>query len=238
MQLIMNERLAALGQMAAGIAHEINNPLATIAGCAEGLLNRTRKGQLEPALFQDYLGIIEEEIARCKAITSSMLSFVRKGDPQRQVLNVHEVLDRTLELIGFQGRLRNVELLKDYAAWVEPVRAAEVELKQVFVALLSNALDAMLDAGALVIATGGNDRSIRVSIKDSGPGVPAAIAGRIFDPFFTTKHGEGGTGLGLSIARRIVESLGGTLTLDSTPGKGAVATLTLPRADSGPPPAD
>ena len=231
MQLIMNERLAALGQMAAGIAHEINNPLATISGCAEGLSNRTRKGQFDPALFADYLRIIDEEIVRCKAITSSMLSFVRRGNPQRQVHNAREVLDRTLELIGFQGRLRNVELLKDFASWVEPVLAAETELKQVFVALLSNALDAMNDKGTLAVAMGGDGRTVRISIRDSGPGVPPHLADRIFDPFFTTKQGAGGTGLGLPIARRIVESMGGSLELSASPGGGALFTVTLPRAE-------
>jgi PAS domain S-box-containing protein len=229
MGLILSDRLAALGQMASGIAHELNNPLATISGCAEGLQSRAVEGSLETWLLRDYLEIIREEITRCKAITANMLSFVRKGSSQKRALNVAETLDRTLELIGFQGRLLNVEIGKHYPATPLVVMAAEGELKQVYIILLSNALDAQEDRDRLEVAAGADDSHVWVSIRDAGPGIPADIADRIFDPFFTTK--PKGTGLGLAIARKIVESLDGTITLEETSEKGSTFLLRLPRAE-------
>jgi signal transduction histidine kinase len=152
MRLIMSERLAALGQMASGIAHEINNPLATIAACAEGLLNRMRKGQSDPDLSENYLNIINEEVIRCKGITTSMLSFVRKTDYEKKDVDIHDILDKTLELIGFQGRLKEVEVIKHYGG-ILMARGNEGELKQVFLAIMVNAVDAMEDRGSLTIGT-------------------------------------------------------------------------------------
>lgn len=153
MQLIMSERLAALGQMASGVAHEINNPLATIAACAEGLLNRIKRGQMSTGLFENYLKIIDEEVLRCKGITTSMLSFVRKAAYEKKDVDLNHILDKTLELIGFQGRLKEVEVIKQYSGKLI-VRGSEGELKQVFLVIVSNALDAMEDKGSLKFVTG------------------------------------------------------------------------------------
>ena len=120
MRLIMSERLATLGQMASGIAHEINNPLAAIAGCTEGLLKRVEQERFEPEVFRNYLKIIEEEILRCKNITSGMLSFVRTSTYDKQDVDIHKILDKTIEMIGFQGRLKEVELIKDYTRRTAP----------------------------------------------------------------------------------------------------------------------
>ena len=233
-RLILSDRLAALGQMASGIAHELNNPLATISGCAEGLQNRVQEDRLDMDLLRQYLEIIREEIARCKSITANMLSFVRRGSVQPRVLNVTETLDRTVELIGFQGRLLNVSVDKDYRDGALHAMASEAELKQVCVILLSNALDAQKDEGRLHLAAGTDNSCVWVRIRDSGPGIPPEILGRIFDPFFTTK--PQGTGLGLSIARKILESLGGTLTLEHTGDQGTTFLMCLPKAaESGMP---
>jgi PAS domain S-box-containing protein len=229
MRLIMSERLAALGQMASGIAHEINNPLASIAGCSEGLLSRVKKGQYENALFESYLNIIQEEVFRCKSITTAMLSFVRKTTYEKQDINLAEVLDKTLEIIGFQGRLKNIEIIKKYHEPTPVVHGNGGELRQVILAVVTNALDAMHDKGMLTIETEARENNAIIRISDTGDGISQEIITRMFDPFFTTKSERGGTGLGLSIARKIVANHNGHIDASSTPGQGTTFTITLPQ---------
>jgi len=239
-RLIMSERLAALGQMASGIAHEINNPLATIAACAEGLLKRLKKGRFENELFQNYLDIIVQEVVRCKGITTSMLSFVRKTIYEKKEIDIHYVLDKTLELIGFQGRLKDVAIIKKYHGMLT-AHGSEGELRQVFLAIILNALDAMEDRGALTLETGicpsasnvkskepGEGGSIFIIISDIGAGIPPGLTEKIFDSFFTTKSEKGGTGLGLSIANKIIKDHKGSIHVTSEKGKGAAFRIVLP----------
>lgn len=228
LRLIMSDRLAALGQMASGIAHEINNPLASIAGCAEGLLSRIKTGRFDPVLFENYLRIIEEEISRCKKITTAMLSFVREKAYEKKEVNLNESLDKTLEIIGFQGRLRGIKVIKNYAAAMPIVLASEGELRQAFIAIITNALDAMQDNGELTLETGIEDSAIFIKISDTGAGIPPEHIDRIFTPFFTTKSQKGGTGLGLSIARKIITDNNGNIHVTSEIGKGSAFKITLP----------
>ncbi|MBI5639350.1 MAG: GAF domain-containing protein [Nitrospirae bacterium] len=228
MRLIMSERLVSLGQMASGIAHEINNPLAAIAGCAEGLLNRVRKGQFSPELFENYLQIIEEEILRCKNITGSMLSFVREKTYEKREVDINEALNKSLEIIGFQGRLKNVLLKKDFQAGLRLLQGNEGELRQVFLSLITNALDAMEDRGTLTIETGINNNAVVIKISDTGPGISPVHMKRIFDPFFTTKSDKGGTGLGLSIASKIISNHNGTIEVVSEKDRGTSFRILLP----------
>jgi PAS domain S-box-containing protein len=221
MRLIMNERLACLGQMASGIAHEINNPLTAIAGCVDGLSRRIGRGRIDPELFMKYLSIIKDEITRSKNITTSMLSFVRKSTFEKKQVNVHETLDRALEIIGYQGRLKNVSVTRRFTASMPFLIGSEGELRQVFLIILSNALDAMNDSGALVIETDLAGGALSVAITDTGPGIALENLTRIFDPFFTTKGERGGTGLGLSIADRIVASHNGSIRVLTGSGGGA-----------------
>lgn len=252
MQLIMSERLASLGQMASGIAHEINNPLATIAACAEGLLNRIKKGTMDTGLFENYLGIIDEEVRRCKGITTGMLSFVRKAAFEKKDVDLDLILNKALELIGFQGRLKEVEVIKQCDGHIL-VHGSEGELKQVFLTIITNALDAMEDRGTLTISTGMSflgtflehsgvllDESESredgeakgslawVRISDTGSGISPELTAKIFDPFFTTKAERGGTGLGLSIAHKIIRDHKGRITVTSELGKGTAFTIILP----------
>ena len=228
MRLIMSERLASLGQMASSIAHEINNPLAAIAGCTEGLLSRVGQERFEPELFRNYLNIIGEEILRCKNITSGMLSFVRKTTYDKQDVDIHKTLDKTIEIIGFQGRLKEVELIKDYTEGLPLIRGSEGEIRQVFLAIIINALDAMEDRGKLTLETGVEGENIFIKITDVGPGISPEQQSRIFDPFYTTKGEKGGTGLGLSIANKIVNNHRGTIEVSSEEGNGTAFIITLP----------
>ena len=237
-QIIMSERLASLGQLASGIAHEINNPLAAIAACAEGLLSRLKKGRFSDELFNNYLQIISDEVVRCKGITTSMLSFVRKTTYEKKDIDVNYILDKTLELIGFQGRLKNIRISKKYEGMVM-VRGSEGDLRQVFLAIILNALDAMENRGAITLETGvdpptpfpeGNaaGKSVFIQVSDTGAGIPGELAGRIFDSFFTTKSEQGGIGLGLSIASKIIKDHNGIIQLIQGEGKGATFRITLP----------
>ncbi|TAL23119.1 MAG: HAMP domain-containing protein, partial [Nitrospirae bacterium] len=239
LRLIMSDRLAALGQMASGIAHEINNPLASIAGCAEGLLARIKTERFDPVLFEKYLNIIEEEISRCKKITIDMLSFVREKAYEKKEVNLNESLDKTLEIIGFQGRLKGIKVIKNYADALPVIHASEGELRQAFIAIITNALDAMQDNGELTLETGvippspplakgGEGGFVFIKISDTGAGIPPEHIDRIFTPFFSTKTQKGGTGLGLSIARKIITDNNGNIHVSSTIAKGAAFKITLP----------
>ena len=248
-RLIMNERLAALGQMASGIAHEINNPLATIAACTEGLLNRLEKDKIDSHLFGSYLRMIDEEIFRCKRITTEMLSFVRKANHERKEVNLNEVLNKTLEMISLQGRLKEVEVLRNFQKGMPKILGNEGELMQVFTSIIVNALDTMEDKGTLTLGTGtispspllekvipprpplekgGEGGFVFIRIQDTGSGIPSFLINRIFEPFFTTKSEKGGTGLGLSIVDKIIKENNGKIDVISEQGKGTVFTITLP----------
>ncbi|OGP73081.1 MAG: hypothetical protein A2V86_11040 [Deltaproteobacteria bacterium RBG_16_49_23] len=228
MRLIMNERLAALGQMASGIAHEINNPLATISACTEGLLARIEKENIGSLLFESYLRMIEEEVDRCKKITTSMLSFVKRPSDENQDIHVNETLEKAIEMLDFQGRLKGVEVLRNYQRGLPLIRLNEGGLIQVFHSIIGNALDAMNGFGALTLETGNHEGEVYVIIGDTGPGIPPEHANRIFDPFFTTKGDKGGTGLGLSVADKIIKENRGKIDFISEEGKGARFKITLP----------
>jgi PAS domain S-box-containing protein len=226
-RLILSEKLASLGQVASGIAHEINNPLAAISACAEGLLNRIKRGRIEPELFENYLEIINQEITRCKSITTSMLSFVRKTSHEKKDIDINYLLDEALDLIGFQGRLKDVEVIKDYRA-MAAVKGSEGELRQILLSIIVNAIDAMENKGTLKIETGVKDKNVFIKISDTGPGIPQENINRIFDPFFTTRSEKGGIGLGLSIAKKLISDNKGNIDVFSEEGKGATFKITFP----------
>ena len=229
MKLILSERLSALGQMASNIAHEINNPLATIRVCAEGLLNRMKKDAFEPSLFKDYLKMIKEEVMRCNSITTNILSFVRKTSNEKKEIDINGVLDKTLEMISLQDKLREVDVVKIYNEEMLSYHGYEGELRQVFLSIITNALDAMENKGRLILETNMNGGdAMFVNISDTGPGISSNHIGLIFDPFFTTKLEKGGTGLGLSIANKIIKENKGKIEVISEEGKGTTFTITLP----------
>ena len=228
MRLIMNERLAALGQMASSVAHEINNPLGTIAASTEGLIKRVREKRFDPAFFENYLRIIEEEVGRSKGITDSMLSFVRMTTDVKREMNINEVLEKTIELIGFLGRLKDIVVLRKFQTEMPEVKGNEGEWRQVFTSVINNALDAMEDHGTLTLETEVEGNYIVIKITDTGPGIPSHVINRVFDPFFSTKLEKGGTGLGLSIASEIVKENGGKIDVTSEEGRGTTFTISLP----------
>ncbi|HSB40872.1 MAG TPA: GAF domain-containing protein [Methylomirabilota bacterium] len=243
-QMVLTERLTTAGRLAAGVAHELNNPLATIAGCAEALKERSQDRDLRDLdAFKDfpgYLTLIEEEAYRCKEITGSLLHFVRDPGSRRAATDLNVLVDKVLELIGHQSRYAQSRLERRLDAELPDVVANEGQLRQVFLGLASNALDAMDGRGTLTVTTRRrNAREIEIAFTDEGPGIPDDILPRVFDPFFTTKPPGQGTGLGLAIAQGIVADHDGRFEVDSRVGVGTTFRVILPvrpgeAAGSGP----
>jgi two-component system NtrC family sensor kinase len=231
-QLLLTERLTTTGRLAAGVAHELNNPLATIAGCAESLQGRLKEAALAGhsalADFPTYLALVEEEAYRCKEITSSLLQFVRDPGSRRAPTDLNALLLKTIELLTRQARYAGCRFVTELDEGLPEVTANEGQLRQVFLGLGSNALDAMEGGGRLTIRTRRARRDVEVEFKDEGPGIPDEIAQRIFDPFFTTKPPGQGTGLGLAIAQGIVADHGGRIEMQTHVGRGSIFRVVLP----------
>jgi signal transduction histidine kinase len=232
-QLLQAEKMAALGQTISGVAHELNNPLATIAGCAEALKERAHDPHLRDLdAFKDfpsYLGLIEEEAYRCKEITGSLLHFVRDPGSRRAPTDLNMLADKVLELIGHQSRYAQSRFERRFDAEMPDVVANEGQLRQVFLGLASNALDAMDGRGTLTVTTRRrNAKEVEIAFTDEGPGIPEHILPRVFDPFFTTKPPGQGTGLGLAIAQGFVADHDGRFEVDSRVGAGATFRVILP----------
>ncbi|HSO18479.1 MAG TPA: ATP-binding protein [Desulfosarcina sp.] len=231
-QLIQQDKLAALGKMAAGIAHEINNPLAVIgekAGWMEDLLAEEEfKDSPNYKEFAASIGKIEEHVDRARKITHSMLGFARRMEPRLDDVEINRVLDQTIDILSNHARINDIEIKKHFTERLPVIASDQSQLQQVFMNLINNAIDAIGSDGSVDITTRLDKESISISIHDDGPGIPAALQRKIFDPFFTTKHDGKGTGLGLSISYSIIEKLGGRIAVESREGEGTTFTVTLP----------
>jgi len=231
-QMLLTERLSTAGRLASGVAHELNNPLATIAGCAEALSARLTESGLadrpELADFRGYLTLIEEEAFRCKEITGSLLQFVREPGDRRAPTDLNAVVAKTIELLSHQSRFAGSRFVTEPAPELPPALINEGQFRQVFLGVASNGLEAMDGRGRLTVRTRAIRDEVEVEFEDEGPGVPEEILGRIFDPFFTTKPPGQGTGLGLAIAQGIVADHGGRIEVQSRPGKGSVFRIVVP----------
>jgi signal transduction histidine kinase len=231
-QMLLTERLTTAGRLAAGVAHELNNPLATIAGCAESLQGRLGEGDpatlSEPAEFRHYLRLIEEEAYRCKEITGSLLHFVRDPGSQRTSTDLNGVVLKAAELLSHQSRFARSRVVTELDAALPPVAVNEGQLRQVCLGLASNALEAMEGRGTLIIRSRHARGEVEIELQDEGPGIPEKNLARIFDPFFTTKPPGQGTGLGLAIAQGIVNDHGGRIEVSSVIGKGSIFRVVLP----------
>ncbi len=240
-QVIQAGRLAAIGELAAGIAHEINNPVAIMveeAGWIGDLLqeeqfqNSANLEELKRAVNQ-----IRTQGRRCKEITHKLLSFARKTDPRIQDVDVNELIKELVRFSEQRAKYARVTINTRLQEDLPFVRASQSELQQVFLNLINNALDAMeKEGGILNITTHLQGDYLVVEVSDTGPGIPEANLQRIFDPFFTTKPVGKGTGLGLSICYGIIKKIGGEINVKSALGKGTTFTITLPtgpRAVSG-----
>jgi PAS domain S-box-containing protein len=227
-QLLRSEKLSSLGKLAAGIAHEINQPLTGVLTFSHLLLEAAEVG----AVGRKHLELIARETARIKDIVQGILNFSRETPLSMRPMRIENVLDEMLEIVVYQDRFRGIELVRDFGEEVPEVVVDRSRLEQVFINIVFNAIEAMDGTGALTIRTRHRDGRVDVELVDSGPGIPDSIIDRIFDPFFTTKHSAErmGMGLGLAISYGIVKSHGGDLLVSSAPGRGTTFTVRLPAA--------
>ncbi len=230
------DKLAAVGRLAAGVVHEINNPLATISACAEALEQRATEGVFDGLESKDdldeYLGLIKSEAFRCKSITTGLLDFSRSRTGDRHPVDVNEILRSSANLISHQKRGDLVSIELEIADGLPQVNADGGQIQQAVIALATNAIDAMPEGGTLTFRTGAQHKSVAVEIEDTGVGIPAEDLSKIFEPFFTTKEVGKGTGLGLSVCYGIITDHAGRLSVRSNVGKGTTFTILLPVSEA------
>jgi len=233
-RIAQTEKLAALGTLAAGVMHEINNPLATIAACAEATAMRVEAESdgLGPmaAELREALQVVTQEVQRCKRITDTVLDFSRPKPVTKSLVDVNAVIDRTLFLLKHHPRFKRLTVAVEADRTIGPaVLADEEQLVQVFMALLLNAVDAMHEQGTVKLRSRADDRLIVAEVIDEGVGIRRSDLNKIFEPFYTTKPPGRGTGLGLSVCYAIISAHGGRIEVDSIPGAGSVFRILLPR---------
>ena len=230
-QIMQSEKLAAIGQLAAGVMHEINNPLATIGACAAALDGLLPPGDPREKSLREYVDIIDKEVQRCSRIVDGLLDFSRPKGKTKTRVDLNRVVEDTLFLLQHHRRFKQLKVERHLAAGLPPVRANAEQLVQVFMALMLNALDAMEHGGELTVSTRlhrGRPDEVTVEIQDTGMGIPRSRLGQIFEPFYTTKPPGRGTGLGLSICYGIVEAHNGRIEAESSLGQGSVFRVFLP----------
>jgi two-component system, NtrC family, sensor kinase len=231
-QIIETGKLASIGELAAGIAHEINNPVAIMveeAGWIKDLLSEGIDKESNLEEFQRALKQIEVQGWRCKEITHKLLSFARKTDSRVQAVQLNDLITEVVDLSSQKSRYANVDVHTKLDADLPDIQASPTEMQQVLLNLINNALDAMeKKGGQLDIVTESQGDNIIVTVEDTGPGIPASNLGRLFDPFFTTKPVGKGTGLGLSICYGIINKMGGKIEVASTVGVGTTFRIILP----------
>ena len=231
-RILQSEKLAAIGQLAAGVMHEINNPLATIAACVaagEGWLGEA--GSRAGPAIAEYLGIIDREVLRCTRIVDGLLDFSRPAGKAKAPADLNAIVDEALFLLQHHARFKSIRLDRRLEPGLPQAVVNTEQVVQVLMALLLNALDAMAEGGELGVRTARSERyadEVVLEIEDSGAGIAPADQSKIFEPFFTTKPPGRGTGLGLSICYGIVEDHRGRIEVDSQPGRGSTFRVFLP----------
>ncbi len=229
-QMMQMEKLSAIGELVSGVAHELNNPLTAILGYSQLLQSRNVDEGTKTDLKR-----IEQQAQRSARIIQNLLTFARQHEPRQEPVEINDLLLRTIALKSYELRTENIELVSELSSGLPSLLADPYQLQQVFLNLINNAHQAMVEAHqgtkvvvrteALETAKG---RRVRISFYDDGPPIPSSVAGRIFDPFFTTKEVGKGTGLGLSISYGIIQEHKGDIWMESPPGEGPTFYIELP----------
>jgi signal transduction histidine kinase len=233
-QLVQSEKMASLGRLVAGVAHEINNPVSFIATSVTPLRRRLERAAAAapPELLrllteaEEIVGVMERGAERTTAIVRDLRSFSRLGEATRKPVDLHDGIDTTLRLLEARWRDR-ITIHRDYGD-LPAVECDPGQLNQVFMNVLANACDAIATHGNIWITTRLDGELVDVAIRDDGPGIPPDVVDHVFDPFFTTKDVGGGTGLGLAISHQVVTAHGGTIELDTSPGHGTTVRIRVP----------
>jgi C4-dicarboxylate-specific signal transduction histidine kinase len=235
-QLVQAGKLATLGELTTGVAHELNNPLNNIGLYVGNVIDQIRLGEIETEGLVSDLEKAMEQVRKATEIISHLRTFGRAAHVSVEQVDVDDVIERSLLLMQEQLRLRAIEVELELCPDELLVLANPIQLEQVFINLLTNARDALSDAKrkTIRIASSRDDQRIRIAFSDTGPGILPELQQRIFDPFFTTKEVGTGTGLGLSITYSILKEYGGEISVVSRPGKGATFLVELPFSDEEP----
>ena len=227
--LVRSERLAATGKMTAQLAHEVNNPIHNIQSCLKTALGRLPEG----TKGRDLIDVAYEEVNRLSRLSAQMLSLYRSSlvEEEMKPTDVNEILAEVVTLARGEVQDRNIVLHTEIEPALPLVRGSRDKLKQVLLNLISNALDAMPNGGELAMLASGHNGTVRLTVKDSGVGIPQENINRIFDAFYTTKGKVSGVGLGLSVSYGIVSQHRGSIEVQSTVGKGSAFTVILPSGE-------
>ncbi len=238
-QLVQVEKAASLGRMAATVAHELNNPLSGILTYAK-LTSRRVAGLVpegpERRKLLDTLELIRSETQRCGNIVRDLLIYAREGRAELRPAGLHELVDKALKLVAHHVELRGITAERELTLADDKVTCDPDQVEQALVALLVNAVEAMSEGGKLTVRTaedGAGPERVKISVSDTGIGIPPDLVPRIFDPFFSTKHETKGVGLGLAVVYGIVQRHDGRIDVESQPGRGTTFTITLPRRPHG-----
>ena len=235
-QLVQAGKLATLGELTTGVAHELNNPLNNIGLYIGNAIDQIRLDRIETERLVSDLEKAMEQVRKATEIITHLRTFGRAAPVSVELVDVDDVIERSLLLVHEQLRLRGIEVELELCPDELLVLANPIQLEQVFINLLTNARDALADAKrkTIRIASSRDAERITISFSDTGPGIPRELQQRIFDPFFTTKEVGTGTGLGLSITYSILKEYGGDISVESEPGEGAAFVIELPFAEEMP----
>ncbi len=223
-QLLQADKLASIGQLASGVAHEINNPLALILGYVQFLI----RNEEEDSERMNDLKTIEKQTRNCKEIVKALLHFARKSDTKKSIVDINGIIRDVLQVAQHHLEIDNITIKTEFDQQIPPVRGDAEKLKQVFMNLIINAGQSITNKGSIIITTSFAGKKALVKIKDTGAGIKPDLINKVFDPFFTTKPTGHGTGLGLSVSYGIIKEHKGDITVKSRPGQGSLFLIELP----------
>jgi signal transduction histidine kinase len=226
-QLIHAEKLTSLGQLAASIAHEINNPLAGVLTYTKLLAKKVSGDTFEKGEALGYLAKMESEVSRCSRIIRNLLDFSRQTEPHFKLVDINQILEQVLAMVGHQAQIQKVEIVKEFSSSLPEVMADFDQLQQVFTNLTLNAIQAMSGGGKLTLRTSVENSQVEVDVQDTGCGISKENLNKLFTPFFTTKEKGKGVGLGLAVVQRIIERHKGRIQVQSEVGKGTTFSIYL-----------